>query len=85
MDIGAYIKASEGNASRRSAGYKKQSKFEGSLRQIRGSVLKLLASGPKDVQELGLENEDRAGKVLEALAKEQLIHKRKNTYVLGAE
>jgi len=42
MDYGAHIKRVHGNASRRSSGYKKQSRFKGSIRQVRGAVLKEL-------------------------------------------
>lgn len=43
MDYGAHIKKLHGNPARRSAQYKKQSKFEGSLRQVRGAILKARA------------------------------------------
>jgi A/G-specific adenine glycosylase len=42
MDYGTMLKNQYGNASRRSAQYKKQSKFEGSRRQKRGRILRLL-------------------------------------------
>lgn len=40
MDYGAYIKKAHPNPSRRSSHYAKQSKFEGSLRQVRGAILR---------------------------------------------
>ena len=40
MDYGAYIKKTVPNPSRKSRHHAKQSKFEGSLRQIRGALLK---------------------------------------------
>ncbi|MDR1073924.1 MAG: A/G-specific adenine glycosylase [Treponema sp.] len=43
MDYGANLKKLHVNPNRRSAHYTKQSKFEGSLRQIRGSVVRTLA------------------------------------------
>lgn len=43
MDYGAHIKKLHGNPARRSKHYTKQSKFEGSLRQVRGAILKALA------------------------------------------
>lgn len=44
MDYGAYLKSSEQeNPNRRSRHYTKQSKFEGSKRQIRGAIIRLLA------------------------------------------
>lgn len=43
MDYGAELKKKVVNPSRRSSGYTKQSKFEGSLRQARGAILRQLA------------------------------------------
>jgi len=45
MDYGTQLKADNSNPSRRSRHHTKQSKFEGSLRQIRGAILKSLAHG----------------------------------------
>ena len=45
MDYGAYLKASGVRLNARSAHYTKQSKFEGSLRQIRGAILRALHGG----------------------------------------
>ncbi len=45
MDYGAFLKKREGNASRRSAHYTKQSPFADSHRRIRGAVLRALAAG----------------------------------------
>lgn len=42
MDYGAWLKRTKGNSTRRSAHYTKQSRFEGSLRQLRSSILKSL-------------------------------------------
>lgn len=41
MDYGTYLKKTEKNPSRKSRHYTKQSKFEGSNRQLRGQILKL--------------------------------------------
>jgi A/G-specific adenine glycosylase len=47
MDYGTMLKNQYGNASRRSVQYKKQSRFEGSRRQKRGRILRLLLNkGP---------------------------------------
>ena len=42
MDYGVMLKKMVGNLSRRSSGYRKQSRFEGSDRQLRGRILALL-------------------------------------------
>jgi A/G-specific adenine glycosylase len=53
MDYGSYLKRSMPNPSRRSAHHVKQPRFEGSLRQARGAVVKaLLAGSPLTVHEL---------------------------------
>jgi len=44
MDYGAYLKKSGIRNNHRSAHYVKQSKFEGSLRQVRGAILRELHS-----------------------------------------
>lgn len=46
MDYGVYVKKTFGNNIRRSKQYRKQSKFSGSLREIRGKVIALLAERP---------------------------------------
>ena len=74
MDYGSYLKQTVGNVSRASKGYVKQSKFGGSLRQIRGQVLRLLADGPKPTPELErLIGDDRLAAVLATLEREGLI------------
>lgn len=47
MDYGAELKKRVKNPSRKSASYAKQSKFEGSLRQARGAILRQLAEKKK--------------------------------------
>ncbi len=83
MDIGAYIKSTTGNANTKSNTYKKQSKFEGSLRQHRGRVLKQLSDGPKKLDQLQAENDPRLISVLEQLEAEGLIHKSRSNYLIG--
>lgn len=46
LDYGAHIKTSLGNHARRSATYSKQSKFEGSRRQKRAEILRIVLSEP---------------------------------------
>lgn len=45
MDYGSHIKKLHGNPARKSAHYAKQSRFEGSLRQVRGAILRELHKG----------------------------------------
>jgi len=46
MDYGAHIKSLHKNPNRRSAQYARQSPFHGSLRKVRGEILKALAAAP---------------------------------------
>ncbi len=52
MDYGSYLKKVHKNPSRASAHYTKQSKFEGSLRQVRGAILRELHNGPRSESSL---------------------------------
>ncbi|MDR0315721.1 MAG: A/G-specific adenine glycosylase [Treponema sp.] len=77
MDYGAALKKLIVNPNRRSAHYIKQSPFEGSFRQIRGKVLRTLASGGSgNAGQIGaasgLEKEELY-RVLEVLKKELMV------------
>jgi A/G-specific adenine glycosylase len=74
MDYGTYLKKTVGNLSRHAKGYAKQSRFEGSRRQIRGQVLKLLAAQSLTLPELAdrIPDERLAAVVTDLLA-EKLI------------
>ncbi len=84
MDYGSHLAknppAGGVNPNRKSAHYKKQSKFQGSLRQIRGEVLKILLdkSKIKIVQLAKIINDSRFEKVIEQLAKEKFINIKNN-------
>ena len=53
MDLGTEMKKAVGNPNRKSRQYVKQSKFEGSHRQVRGAVLKeMLKRGSSSVEEV---------------------------------
>jgi len=74
MDYGVHLKATVGNASRASKHYAKQSKFEGSKRQVRGEVLRRLGRGGKSEEALAvLIPDDRLAGVLRDLLAEGLI------------
>ncbi|MDB5186459.1 MAG: A/G-specific adenine glycosylase [Candidatus Saccharibacteria bacterium] len=83
MDYGSHLKRTVGNLSKQSAHYQKQSTFKGSLRQIRGQVLRLLIKGAQTQPELNDSIADeRLAQVLEDLTREQLIHKHGEQYRL---
>jgi A/G-specific adenine glycosylase len=74
MDYGSYLKRSIGNLSSTSKHYTKQSKFEGSRRQIRGQVVRLLAERSYAISELiELINDQRLLDILEDLKGEGII------------
>lgn len=52
MDYGTYLKKEVGNLNKRSNKYTKQSKFQGSLRQKRGQIIRELLSSEKSKEEL---------------------------------
>lgn len=81
MDYGTHLKSTKGNVSAKSRHYVKQSVFEGSRRQIRGKVLKLLIDGPMNqTQLLDKVDDQRTREVLQELENEHLILRVKNTY-----
>ena len=54
MDYGVMLKRAHTNPSRASAHHAKQSKFEGSMRETRGKIVKLLAGGAQSYTETAL-------------------------------
>ncbi len=79
MDYGTELKKTMPNPNRRSRHYTKQSSFEGSDRQVRGRIVKLLLSrGPMEptaiVRELG-GDASRIRKILAALETEEFIRR----------
>jgi A/G-specific adenine glycosylase len=81
MDYGADLVKRVENPNRQSKHYSVQSKFEGSLRQIRGEVLRQLLDGPKATANMGIADL-RLPEVLGALVKEGFITERKGTFGL---
>jgi A/G-specific adenine glycosylase len=74
MDYGTYLKQTIGNATRASRHYRPQSRFEGSRRQVRGKIIRLLATGPRDTEELLADLDDaRARDILTEMVAEGLI------------
>lgn len=78
MDYGVLLKKSLVNPSRKSAHYTKQSKFEGSDRQIRGMILKMLTKEQDPIPQekiMSMINKDHARifAIIEQLAREEFI------------
>ena len=86
MDYGVYLKKKHQNPSRRSKHYTRQSKFEGSDRQIRGQILeKLLQYGSLNHEgfyDLIMSDSARIDIILEQLAAENLIKISNDFYIL---
>lgn len=84
MDYGSHLKAKHPNPSRKSKHHSVQSRFEGSTRQLRGRVLKLLIENSRSEAEL-LEsvNDSRLLKILDTLEHEKLINKQNGIYSIS--
>jgi len=84
MDCGVELKRLYKNPSRKSKHYTRQSKFEGSDRQIRGAIIRLLAqqktATATDITQLGF-TQDRVTKVLKRLCDEQFIFYSEGRYL----
>lgn len=84
MDLGTHIKKSHGNPNKASRHYKRQPRFAGSARQLRGEVLRQLANGPKTAAELKNSIADkRLPGILQVLEREGLMRRKTKTYHLG--
>ncbi len=83
MDYGSHLKVTVGNANKASKHYTKQSRFDGSRRQVRGQVIRLLGGGSKTLPQLhGLVSDERLESVLGDLVAEGLIREQGSTYAL---
>lgn len=77
MDYGTYLASQVPNPNRRSRQYTKQSKFEGSLRQLRGRVVARVTAKPVSVTALRRElPDDRLGPLLKQLEREGFLRRR---------
>ncbi len=84
MDYGTILKKRTANPNRRSASYTRQSRFEGSDRQVRGRILALvLDEGAVTEEQVILrvcENPGRVRKILGDLAREGFVAESEGTY-----
>ena len=84
MDYGAYLKATVGNLNTASKSYSKQSAFDGSRRQLRGKIIRLLSVRSYTFAEIMMQLGDvRTGDVLADLESEQLILRDDNILMLA--
>lgn len=82
MDYGVHIKKLHKNPARRSSSYVRQSKFEGSLRQVRGAILRELHTDRFTLKNLPFEV-DKVENALEALERDGLIVKEKGRWQIA--
>ena len=83
MDFGVMLKKAHPELNKRSAHYRKQAKFDGSTRQLRGKVLKLLLKKPHSKQEIIdilKYGEKKTTKILNTLVKEGFIQEDQDFY-----
>ncbi|MDB5194657.1 MAG: endonuclease family protein [Parcubacteria group bacterium] len=83
MDYGTYLKKAHGNNIKKSAHYKKQSKFKGSNRELRSKILKLILNKRRteaEITKLLETSSEPVRKNLLALLSEGLIRKHGQTY-----
>lgn len=75
MDYGAWLKRNGAGRVTQSKHYRKQSALRGSIREVRGQILRLLADGAKEESGLkrALQADERFGPALRGLRKDGLI------------
>lgn len=78
MDYGVHVKKQHKNPARKSAAYVRQSKFEGSLRQVRGEIIRQLHKGPRETFQ-GYEW-GRIKEALKTLEKDHLVVQEKGKW-----
>ncbi len=87
MDYGVYLKKSFKNPSRKSSSYSKQSKFDGSRRQVRGEIIRLLLErkilSKKDLFSLINREELEIAEILAGLEKEGMITFKNQVYTIA--
>lgn len=77
MDYGAYLKEQGFSYNSKSSGYRKQSSFKGSSRELRAKILFAVAHGEK------IPNDERSAPILQSLIKEGFIQEQgKGVYVM---
>lgn len=84
MDYGSMLKIMYPNPSKKSTQYARQSRFKGSIREVRGSILRILLKNKKGTIrdfKKGFDV-DRVTKALEGLIKDSLIEKKGAFYFL---
>jgi len=83
MDYGSHLKATIGNPNKASKHYAKQSRFEGSRRQVRGQIIRLLGARSYSAQALHAAIADeRSVAIVAELVKEGMVRQTNDMYSL---
>lgn len=85
MDYGTYLAKNIVNPNRKSKHYTVQSQFEGSDRQIRGRILRMLLKKPlteDEIIEETAKDEGRVRRILQDLAKDGFIRAKEDKYII---
>lgn len=83
MDYGTMLKKVYGNANVRSAHHSKQSRFEGSVRQVRGAIIKELLKKSHSIRFFEKQfDEVLVEKALEGLQKEGVVREQRGMFLL---
>ncbi len=85
MDYGAYLKQQGNTLHRKSKSYAKQSTFKGSVREVRGSILRQLITNAQTRIQLAKTtrfSNERIEAALASLVKEKMIQKKGNQYFI---
>jgi len=87
MDYGVMLKKTHPELNKKSAHYRKQSKFKGSNREIRGEILKMLLE-EKTLKEIDIiqkidKNPERVKKILNTMSKEGFIKENNQNYTIS--
>ena len=87
MDYGVMLKKTHPELNKRSAHYRKQSKFKGSSREVRGKILKLLLTSEKlSEQEIMKKFNKEPGslrKILKSLSDEGFVREEEGFYYIN--
>ena len=87
MDYGVMLKKTVGNLGRKGSGYKKQSRFEGSDRQLRGRILELLLEretiSEKNLARLLSESPERCLRIAATLCDEKILVRKNGALFLS--
>ncbi|MHA2431385.1 MAG: A/G-specific adenine glycosylase, partial [Promethearchaeota archaeon] len=87
MDYGVMLKKNNPELNKKSAHYRKQSKFKGSNREIRGEILKILLK-ENSLKEMDIvqkinKNPERVKKILNTMLKEGFIKQNNQKYTIS--